>query len=146
LRAALARGSERGGWYAAQSLPLNMGVHCTMPQSPVRAAAWLILAVIALLSLVPPTARPTVAPHILEHAGAFLLDGLAFSVAYPGHERWLCIGAVAFCGGIELAQLMVPGRHARVSDFVVDAVAACIGICAGSVLMRMKEFASSRIE
>jgi VanZ family protein len=113
-------------------------------QNLARAAAWLILAVIAVLSLVPPAVRPTtVAPHILEHAGIFLLDGLAFSVAYPGHERLLGVGAVAFCGSIELAQLMVPGRHARVSDFVVDAVAACIGICVGPFLMRMKEFARS---
>ena len=47
------------------------------------------------------------------------------------------IGAVAFCAAIEVAQLMVPGRHARVSDFVVDATAACIGILAGSLLARM---------
>jgi VanZ family protein len=114
-------------------------------QNLARAAAWLMLAVIAVLSLVPPTARPitVVAPHTFEHAGIFLLDGLAFGVAYLGHERWLSIGAVAFCGGLELAQLMVPGRHARVSDFVVDVIAACIGVVAGSILMRMKEFVRS---
>jgi VanZ family protein len=116
-------------------------------QNLARAAALLILTVIAVLSVVPPTARPTIVavPHAFEHAGIFLLDGLAFGVAYLGHERWLSIGAIAFCGGIELAQLMVPGRHARVSDFVVDAIAACIGVFAGSILMRMrtKEFVRS---
>jgi VanZ family protein len=121
-------------------------------QNLARVSAWLMLVVIAVLSLVPPTVRPTagvgglVIPHALEHAGIFLLDGLAFGVAYPGHERWLSIGAVAFCGGIELAQLMVPGRHARVSDFIVDVVAACIGVLAGSVLTRRREFARSTIE
>jgi VanZ family protein len=113
-------------------------------QNLVRVAAWFVLAVITVLSLVPPTARPTAAvPHTFEHAGIFLLDGLAFGVAYMGHERWLSAGAVAFCGAIELAQAMVPGRHARVSDFVVDAMAACIGVLGGSVLMRMKAFARS---
>lgn len=107
-------------------------------QNMARAAAWLVMAVIAVLSLVPATARPvTAAPHAVEHAGVFLLDGLAFAVAYAGHERWLSIGAVAFCSGVELAQLMAPGRHARVSDFVVDAIAACAGIFAGTVLMRL---------
>jgi VanZ family protein len=114
------------------------------PQNLARASAWLLLAAIAVLSLVPPTARPTTAvagwavPHALEHAGIFLLDGLAFGFAYPGHERWLGIGVVAFSGGIELAQLMVPGRHARVSDFIIDVLAAGIGMCAGPFLTRMK--------
>jgi VanZ family protein len=118
-------------------------------QNLARVSAWLVLAIIAVLSLVPPTARPTAGvggltiPHALEHAGIFFLDGLAFGVAYPGYERWLSIEAVAFCGGIELAQLMVPGRHARVSDFVVDVVAACVGILASSVLTRRREFARS---
>jgi VanZ family protein len=107
-------------------------------QNVARAAAWLLLAAIVVLSLVPPTARPTTTvPHDLEHAGIFLLDGAAFGIAYLGCEWLLGIGAVAFCAAIEVAQLMVPGRHARVSDFVVDATAACIGILAGSLLARM---------
>jgi VanZ family protein len=116
-----------------------------IPRNLARASAWLLLAIIAVLSLVPPTARPTVGaagwavPHALEHAGIFLLDGLAFGVAYPGHERWLGIGVVAFSGSIELAQLMVPGRHARVSDFIIDVLAASIGMYAGLFLTRMKK-------
>jgi VanZ family protein len=106
-------------------------------RSVTRAAAWLVLAVIVVLSLVPPAARPTTAvPHDFEHAGIFLLDGIAFGMAYLGFQRRLIIGAVAFSGGIELAQLMVPGRHSRISDFVVDAAAACIGIVASAFLDR----------
>jgi hypothetical protein len=40
--------------------------------------------------------------------------------------------------GIELAQLTIPGRHARLSDFFVDAIAICVGIFAGSTLIRMR--------
>src|SRR5262249_17392901 len=102
------------------------------------AAAWTMLAVIVVLSLVPASVRPTtiLVPHHLEHAAIFFLNGLAFGIAYLGYERWLNVGAIAFCAAIELAQLMVPGRHARVSDFLVDAVAACIGIFAGPRLIR----------
>ena len=35
---------------------------------------------------------------------------------------------MVFSVGIELAQLWVPGRHARVSDFLLDAAASCVGI------------------
>jgi hypothetical protein len=38
------------------------------------------------------------------------------------------------CAGLEIAQLFVPGRHARLSDFVVDFVAALMGIAAGTII------------
>jgi VanZ family protein len=108
-------------------------------QNTDRAAAWLALMAIIVLSLVPPGARPiTFFPHKMEHAGIFLFDGLVFGIAYFGYEWLLSVGAVVFCAGIELAQLMIPGRHARLSDFLVDAVAVCVGIFAGSTLTRMR--------
>jgi hypothetical protein len=45
----------------------------------------------------------------------------------------VAIGLVIFAGAIELAQLFAPGRHARLSDFIVDASAACIGLAAALV-------------
>ena len=36
-------------------------------------------------------------------------------------------------------QLAVPGRHARVSDFLVDAAAACVGIAIAWTLRRLSE-------
>ena len=44
---------------------------------------------------------------------------------------------VIFAGAIELAQFFVPGRHARLSDFIVDGLAACIGAALASVTARM---------
>jgi VanZ family protein len=103
-----------------------------------RVVAWLALVAIIVLSLVPPSARPiTFFPHKIEHAGIFLFDGVAFGIGYVGYERLLSFGAVIFCVCIELAQLVIPGRHARSSDFLVDAIAVCIGIFAGSMLCRM---------
>jgi VanZ family protein len=101
--------------------------------------AWLALAAIIFLSLVPPGVRPTTFfPHKMEHAGIFLFDGLAFGIAYLGYEGLLSVSAVIFCAGIELTQLMIPGRHARFSDFVVDATAVCVGVFVGSTLIRMR--------
>ncbi len=64
----------------------------------------------------------------LVHAILFLLLGWAVRLGMP---RWQ-IGrvALAFAAmGIatELVQLLVPGRHARVSDVVVDVVAGLLG-------------------
>ena len=41
------------------------------------------------------------------------------------------IGMVVFAGAIELAQYSVGDRHARMSDFIVDATSACIGVIVG---------------
>jgi VanZ family protein len=93
------------------------------------------MAAIVLLTIVPPSLRPiTPAPHNVEHAAVFLLDGLALGFAYRGRALQLSIAALPFCGGLEIAQLFIPGRHARISDFVVDVIAALLGIAAGNLI------------
>jgi hypothetical protein len=104
-----------------------------------RATAWLALAAIIVLSLVPPGDRPsTFMPHKIEHASIFLLDGVAFGIAYCGSQWLASVMAVIFCASIEVAQLAVPGRHARLSDFFVDAIAICVGIFGGATLTRAR--------
>jgi VanZ family protein len=66
------------------------------------------------------------------------LDGVAFGIAYSGYQWLASAMAVIFCASIEVAQLAVPGRHARLSDFFVDAIAVCVGIFGGSTLMRAR--------
>jgi VanZ family protein len=91
--------------------------------------AWGFLAAIGALSLVSPRLRPVTAlPHDLEHAAIFALAGLAVGLGYPRHAMRHMIVLTIFAGVVELAQIYVPGRHARVSDFLVDAAAACAGV------------------
>ncbi len=98
-----------------------------------RVAAWCLLTIIVFLTLSPASLRPvTPVPHALEHAAIFFLAGLAFGVGYEAQTRALAIGAIAFSTALELAQLMVPGRHARLNDFFVDAVAALAGVLIGA--------------
>jgi VanZ family protein len=105
-------------------------------QKIARVAAWLCLLAIVTLTVVPPAMRPeTEVPHDVEHAVAFLVAGVLFGVAY-GHEFIVSITAVVFCAAIEITQLYVPGRHARVIDFVVDATAAVVGVFLGALARR----------
>lgn len=94
--------------------------------------SWLLLGLIIVLSSVPPGLRPVSgAPSLSEHAAIFLLTGIAFAVGYRvSTGLFLCL-AVAFSAAIEVLQLFVPGRHARLSDFLVDALAACMGLGLG---------------
>jgi VanZ family protein len=94
-----------------------------------RVAAWFLATLITVLSLAPPSLRPeTGTPHNFEHFAVFYITGFAFGIGYDRNRRLLSLTLVAFAATIELAQIFVPERHARVSDFIVDAAAACIGV------------------
>ena len=99
-----------------------------------RVLAWAGIAIIFILSVVPAADRPiTGAGQRFEHFAAFALVAGFFAIGYPLTLIRLLILAFFYCGGIELLQLPLPTRHARVSDFVVDLVAAwfAIGLVAG---------------
>lgn len=99
-----------------------------------RALAWASIAAILVLSVVPAQMRPvTSLPHDLEHFGIFVLCGLGFGVGYHKAAIVEGLALVTFAGAIEILQLFSSGRHARLTDFAVDAIASCVGVLAGSV-------------
>jgi VanZ family protein len=100
-----------------------------------RIIAWLLTAAVTFATLGPARLRPhSELGQDGEHALAFVLVGLAFGLAYP-RRRALTAGiAVILIGALEMLQLWMPGRHARLEDFVVDALAACAGLAAAAVL------------
>src|SRR6516164_4862580 len=103
-------------------------------QLAVRIVAWSLAATIVALSLVPSKLRPeTGVPHIFEHCLIFVLTGAAFGLGYEARRGALAIQLVIFASVVEIAQLFAPGRHARLSDFLVDAVAIFAGTVAGSL-------------
>jgi VanZ family protein len=63
----------------------------------------------------------------------FLATGLSFSLAFPRRRQLQFLLLPVFVGVIELCQLFVPGRHARLSDFVIDSIAISLGIGVGFV-------------
>jgi VanZ family protein len=100
-----------------------------------RVVAWLLAATIVVLSMVPPSLRPeTELPHNFEHFAIFAVTGLAFGLGYNIRFVGIAAALVIFTGAVELAQNFVPGRHARLSDFMVDALAVLIGLVAAYFL------------
>jgi VanZ family protein len=99
--------------------------------------AWLLVIAILSLSLVPPSLRPvTGAPHDLEHFAIFALCGLAFGLGYSSRHLPCAISLVIFAGMVEVLQLAIPGRHARMVDFAVDALAGCAGVLIGWMALK----------
>jgi len=99
-----------------------------------KLVAWSLAAAIAFATLGPPGYRPHASSlgQDGEHALAFVLLGVVFGAAYT-RTRLMTAGiAVALTGLIEILQLWAPGRHARLEDFLVDALAACVGLAAAA--------------
>jgi VanZ family protein len=101
----------------------------------IRLVACAIAVAVSVVTLGPPRLRLHL--HLGqdgEHALAFVLVGLAFALAYPRH-RLLAAGlTVVMTGVLELLQLFVPGRHARLEDFLVDALATLAGFAIVSII------------
>jgi VanZ family protein len=94
-----------------------------------RLIAWLLAAAVTFATLGPPRYRPhSNLGQDGEHALAFVLIGLAFGLAYRQHRLLTTAMMIPMIGVLELLQLWVPGRHARLEDFIVDALAACAGL------------------
>ena len=104
-----------------------------------QAGAWICLAAIGVLSLVAPSMRPvTFLPHDFEHVAIFSLAGLAIGLGYPNRATQHVIALTLFSAAVELAQFYAPGRHPRLSDFVLDALGAGTGIVVALMLTRLR--------
>jgi VanZ family protein len=102
-----------------------------------KAVAWLLFVVIIVLTFVPPMLRPVSGlPHAIEHLAIFFILSGAFALGYPGHVYALIVSAIVFAAVLEFLQVFTPGRHARLSDFLVDVVACCAGIAAMHLIVR----------
>lgn len=89
--------------------------------------------------MVPPGLRPeTGSPHGLEHFAIYWSTGVAFAVGYSLTRSLLATVLVIFSGAVEIVQLFVPGRHARLSDFIVDAVASIVGLITVSLIAQIR--------
>jgi VanZ family protein len=90
--------------------------------------------IVALLSLVPGDYRP----HIEswsgkeEHVLAYFVLGVATAIASrrSSNPVRLCLAIIAYAGMLECLQLLAPGRHAAVRDFMASSLGGVMGIMA----------------
>jgi len=110
-----------------------------------RVSGWLLVSAAVFLTLAPRTFRPqTGVEHHLEHVLAFALLGLAFGLGYPGRRLLLALLGVAMAALLEVLQAWAPGRHANLSDFMMNAIGVGAGLAAAALVdwMRRKRRAA----
>src|SRR6185312_5113838 len=115
--------------------PAHKSCYATAMTIILRLFAWGLAAAITFATLGPAGLRPhSNLGQDGEHGLAFVLLGLAFGLAHT-RNRLLTAGCViAFTGLVEVLQFLAPGRHARMEDFVVDALAASLGLAIAASL------------
>jgi VanZ family protein len=112
-----------------------------------RVAGWLLAVLILILSIVPARLRPeTGLPSHVEHFGIFVLTGITFAYGYGRRLLLVTLALVVFAVLIEFLQLFAPGRHARLSDLVVDAASACVGVALAWAVGKFEESAPSELQ
>ena len=100
-------------------------------------AAWARLALTTALSLVPATFRPaTGLPHNLEHLAIFAVTGVAFGLGFSRWRGFLVPALVVFAAAVEITQSAIPSRHARLEDFIIDAVAVSVSAVIAATIAR----------
>src|SRR6516165_3163137 len=109
-----------------------------MLQKMLRAASWVIILGLVIVTVIPGDERPiTGLQHDIEHFVAFGLAGLTFGFAYFQSVRVNLLSAFVFTLVLELSQIPLATRHARLRDFMVDATAACVGIVIGHLCRKL---------
>ncbi|MBP2446196.1 VanZ family protein [Rhizobium leguminosarum] len=101
--------------------------------------AWLLLAFILFVTVSPIGLRPeTVTTVDTDRAGAYVLVGLAFALAYPKQWKLVAVLLIAGTVAIEYLQYLSPTRHPRLHDAGIKAMGAALGLLAGWVINRWR--------
>ncbi|MBZ9982121.1 MULTISPECIES: hypothetical protein [unclassified Mesorhizobium] len=93
-----------------------------------RIAALALLAVIVFATLSPIQMRPHLGDPDFERALAYVLFGVAMGLGFPNRLAGTVTIVVVVATVLELMQLLEPGRHARLSDGSLKALAGILGI------------------
>jgi VanZ family protein len=102
-----------------------------MLKSPIRAAGWLGLLAIVVISVVPRRLRPDVlGERHIEHFAAYPGVAVPLAAGYRGRYQPILIGLLpsACAGVLEIIQLWIDGRSSSVADFVVSSRHAWAGV------------------
>lgn len=101
-------------------------------QSIARLAAWLVLAVLVLATLVPIGLRPQsgLSPQV-ERFLAFAVAGGLVALAYPRRPLLAFALVATLAIGLELAQFAAATRHPGLPDFLAKALGGAVGLAGG---------------
>lgn len=101
-----------------------------------RIASVVLLIVIIFVTLSPIGLRPETGHPGMERAAAYLLFGLCIGLGFSKWVQYAVVFVIGLAGVLELLQLVDPGRHGRLGDMLIKAVAGTVGVSLSWLLVR----------
>ena len=109
----------------------------------IATAAWACLVFIIYATLSSIDARPELVAGgfykgfftVVERFGAYAVLGLFFCLAYPRHLNFVCILVFGSAVILELLQIFIPDRDARVMDVIEKLLGGAAGIVLGDIAL-----------
>lgn len=107
----------------------------------ISAAAWAFLGFIIFATLSPLDLRPSLTatePTIIvlcERSGAFAMLGILFFISYPKRTAFVWIVVLGSAIALELAQIVIADRDARVVDAIEKLFGGTVGILAARAFL-----------
>ena len=119
----------------------------------IAAAAWLLLVFIAHATLTSIEARPELHSGgfykafftVLERFGAYAVLGLLFYLAYPRRVGLVCLLVFGSAVFLEILQIFVPDRDARVMDALEKMAGGAAGMLAARAFLALARHRSRQI-
>ena len=99
--------------------------------------AWTLLAALTVATLGPISLRPKTGHVVLERFLAFLMLGAAFGVGYPRRMPFAAAVTIFAAAGLEAAQLLVSGRHARLIDASEKLAGGVAGLALAAIYLAL---------
>ncbi len=112
-----------------------------MTRTILSVAAWACLIFIIYATLTSLNARPEFTRDepalvvFLERFGAYALLGLLFCAAYPRRLAPVCVFVLGTAVCLELMQLFIPDRDARIIDAIEKLAGGATGIAVARTLL-----------
>ncbi|WP_315836330.1 VanZ family protein [Bradyrhizobium prioriisuperbiae] len=96
------------------------------------------LAAVIVLTVVPAAERPVTGfGQNLEHFMCFAVVGALTALAFEVPLKFLLPATIVFALVLELVQIPLPTRHARLEDFIVDALGIGFGVLSARLSIRL---------
>ena len=110
------------------------------PKSFFRLVAWLLVVAVAIFTVAPIEFRPITGASVsVERFVAFGAIGAAFCLGYPKHRLHILVLLIGIVGFLEVSQNYVASRHGRLTDGLVKASGALLGVALSSFITRRKQ-------
>jgi VanZ family protein len=104
-----------------------------------RAAGWIGVAAIVVVSTLPGSERPhTGLAGQIEHVLAYFMTAAELTAGYQRRDTRLklLLRLMLLAAAMECAQLFIPGRNAAIGDFLASSLGALIGVASAAAAER----------